>query len=126
MKDVTLYLSPYAGELPAKPTIRNCNDLTQNYYLARKLIRAANILFHMRKGAATFCGYVFERPIEATFVMKVIHKGRVIRTLKFTNLGYGGLLRIELCTQKIEDAITLDVLASLVDSRPGRKPVKVA
>jgi hypothetical protein len=102
-------LVPYPREVAAR---HNCHDLTQNYYLACQFIRATRILFQLRKDTAVFSGYAHPSP-SGSFAIRIFHKGRVVRKVVLKNLGYAGTLRVEITTQKVEESVKLDLLASL-------------
>ena len=105
MHKVTLYknLVPYSRDLPERPRIHACHDLTQNFFLACKLVRAARILFQMRRDVATYSGYVHDGP--GSFQIKLVHRDRLLKTILMSNLGYGGLLRVEVETRDVNDAV---------------------
>ena len=126
MAKVTLNkdLVPYSRRLPANPKLNVCQDLTHNYLLACKLIRAVNVLFQMRKGTAVYSGYVYARE-GGRFAIKLMHKDHLLRIVVLRNLGYAGVLHVELKSPKIGAAVGLDVLASLVDSTFHREPMGV-
>ena len=118
-------LVPYAGPLPTRHLVTPSQDLTHNYFLACKLIRAVTVLFHLRRGTAVFSGYIFDRP-DATFKIRLYHQGKQIRCLTFSNLGYGGVMHVEIITQRIERAVHLDLPICLKERDFEEVPIGVA
>jgi hypothetical protein len=124
MKKVTLNkdLVPFLRTPSKKPHIAASQDLTQNYLLACKLIRAANVLFQMRKGFAIYSGYVYESN-DKPFRIRLVHRGKIVRTVALSRLGYAGTLQVSISIRRLEGAMYLDVLGSLIEKTSEKSEV---
>lgn len=69
-------------------------DLMNNVLLARKLIRIANHFFCLRPGAI-YSGYIDEKE-KNFFTLKLWEGDRLVRLFIVSNLGYGGMLHVDI------------------------------
>ena len=85
-------------------------DLVCNVLLARKLIRASQFLFQLKKGSAVYRGFVYEHS-DGFFTIKLLQDGVLVRSLVLACLGYAGELMVDV--EDLAEASGYDVLGSL-------------
>lgn len=90
-------------------------DLVDNFPLAKKLALTATKIFWIKTGAASFSGYTY--PEGRAFSIQLWHEERLYRIVRFPNLGYSGVLHVELNTNTIGDAIGCDFLGDLYQTQ---------
>jgi hypothetical protein len=88
------------------------SDLTYNVLHARRLIRYAMLTLQLKKEHVVFSGYIRENP-DLFFRIELHHQGLPYRSVVLSELGYAGLLRVELTSETAEEAFHFDVLGSL-------------
>jgi hypothetical protein len=130
MIEVTLGKNLVVSERPTFPFLHPLKDLTEDLPAARTVITAARRFFWLDTRHTSFSGFArkLDRfdgdpgPFGPCFYVQLWENNVLLRTVAFRNIGYIGILHIELPTGEKpfeEDADSNDLIGAMCKDVPG-------